>query len=279
MEQLNNEVLAEVVQEGLEESLVNSVITTLEIAEMMGVSHNDILRKLNGRKGRKGYIQILNESQMVVVDYFIKSSYIDSKGETRPCYLVTKLGCDFLANKFTGEKGVIFTAKYVKRFHQMEDTIKSGELVQVQDLTKQVEVMQVLMKQQQECIKNQQELLQSICEKQSIVEQGNTANRESANPYGASSNDELEERKKEIYRLTAKVAELCNISQTKVLHYMYITMEDRLGLTLDAYKSVYISETGKTDVGMVEVIASNGRLYETAIQMNREIIERKQIYG
>ena len=37
-----------------------------------------------------------------------------------PCYEVTKIGCDFLANKFTGEKGILFTAKYVKRFNEME---------------------------------------------------------------------------------------------------------------------------------------------------------------
>lgn len=36
------------------------------------------------------------------------------------------MGCEFLANKFTGEKGVLFTAKYIKRFHEMEDMLKSG---------------------------------------------------------------------------------------------------------------------------------------------------------
>lgn len=87
---------------------------------MMEIPHSDILKKLEGRKDRKGYIQILNEGQMSVVDYFVKSSYLDAKGEERPCYEVTRLGCDFLANKSTGEKGVVFTARYVKRFHEME---------------------------------------------------------------------------------------------------------------------------------------------------------------
>lgn len=100
-------------------------ITTLEIAEMMKVEHWEILRKLEGRTKKdgshsKGYIEILNDNHLVVADYFIKSSYVDAKGEERPCYEVTKLGCDFLANKFTGEKGIIFTARYVKRFDEME---------------------------------------------------------------------------------------------------------------------------------------------------------------
>lgn len=103
--------------------LRKSTITTLEVAEMMEVPHSDLLKKLEGRKDRKGYIQILNEGQMSVFDYFVKSSYLDAKGEERPCYEVTKLGCDFLANKSTGEKGVLFTARYVKRFYEMENSI------------------------------------------------------------------------------------------------------------------------------------------------------------
>lgn len=99
-------------------------ITTLEIAEMMETEHWKVLRKLDGRtkegKRERGYIEILNDNQMVVDDYFISSIYQDAKGENRPCYKVTKLGCDFLANKFTGEKGILFTARYVKRFDEME---------------------------------------------------------------------------------------------------------------------------------------------------------------
>ena len=102
-------------------------ITTLEIAEMLGMKHYKILEKLDGTKDgkTKGIIDVLNAHDFVVVEYFIKSTYIDAKGESRPCYLVTKLGCDFLANKFTGEKGIIFTAKYVKRFDEMEQAIKN----------------------------------------------------------------------------------------------------------------------------------------------------------
>lgn len=99
-------------------------ITTLEIAEMMETEHWKILRKLEGDKKLIGILEILNDNNFVVVDYFIKSSYLDTKGERRPCYDVTRLGCDFLANKFTGEKGIIFTAKYVKKFHDMEAGLK-----------------------------------------------------------------------------------------------------------------------------------------------------------
>lgn len=38
--------------------------------------------------------------------------------------LINKKGCEMVANKLTGEKGVIFTAKYVNRFAEMEQKIK-----------------------------------------------------------------------------------------------------------------------------------------------------------
>ncbi len=108
-----------------EEIKKTQTISTLEIAEMMDVPHSDLLKKLEGRKDRKGYIQILGEGQMSVTDFFIKSTYFTGQNKEMPCYLATKMGCDFLANKFTGEKGIIFTAKYVKKFHEMEEAVTS----------------------------------------------------------------------------------------------------------------------------------------------------------
>lgn len=99
-------------------------ISTVDIAEMLEVDHAKLLRKIEGGSDRKGYAEIINEAHLGVVDYFVKSTYRDAKGEERPCYLVTKIGCDFLANKFTGEKGVIFTARYVKEFDRMESSLK-----------------------------------------------------------------------------------------------------------------------------------------------------------
>lgn len=97
-----------------------NTITTLEIAEMMETEHSKLLRKLEGDGTRKGIIPILSEAHLGVADYFKESTYQDAQGKPRKCYNVTRLGCDFLANKFTGEKGILFTAKYVKRFNEME---------------------------------------------------------------------------------------------------------------------------------------------------------------
>lgn len=96
----------------------NQTISSVEVAKMVGMTHKNLLRKIDG------FIDTFNGLKIEPVDFFIKSSYEDNKGESRPCYLITKMGCEFLAHKFTGEKGILFTAKYIQRFHEMEDTLK-----------------------------------------------------------------------------------------------------------------------------------------------------------
>ncbi len=61
------------------------------------------------------------QSNFGVSDFFIESSYVDSTGRTLPCYLLSKMGCEMVANKLTGEKGILFTAAYVAKFNEMEE--------------------------------------------------------------------------------------------------------------------------------------------------------------
>ena len=107
--------------------VIEQTITPLEICEMLEMKHWQILRKLDGTKKVNGIIKILGDNKIVVSDYFIPSTYMTEQRREMPCYKVTRLGCDFLANKFNGEKGIIFTAKYVKRFREMEEAIKAKE--------------------------------------------------------------------------------------------------------------------------------------------------------
>jgi Rha family phage regulatory protein len=93
-------------------------IDSREVAEMIDMKHKDLLKKV------RNYEDILTSAKLRPLDFFIPSEYKDGKGETRNCYLLTKKGCEMVANKLTGEKGVIFTAQYVNRFEQMEKHIK-----------------------------------------------------------------------------------------------------------------------------------------------------------
>lgn len=76
---------------------------------------------IEGKANMIGIKDVLRKHNFVFSDYFIESSYkVPGNNKTYKCYECTKMGCDMLANKMTGEKGILFTAKYVKRFNEME---------------------------------------------------------------------------------------------------------------------------------------------------------------
>ncbi|MGE7112450.1 Rha family transcriptional regulator [Lysinibacillus sp. NPDC047702] len=58
-------------------------------------------------------------------NFFIEHTYKTNQNKELPCYLLTRKGCDMVANKMTGAKGVLFTATYVTRFEEMENQLKS----------------------------------------------------------------------------------------------------------------------------------------------------------
>lgn len=95
-------------------------ISSREVAKMMEISrHSDMLEKIDNIG------TILTNGKIRTSDYWIKSTYKDSKGELRREYLVSKRGCELLAHKSTGQKGVLFTVKYMERFEKMEKEIKN----------------------------------------------------------------------------------------------------------------------------------------------------------
>lgn len=91
-----------------------------EVALMVDKDHSKLLRDI------RSYCEYLIEANFGLNEYFMESSYQDSIGRTLPRYLCTKMGCDMIANKMTGKKGVIFTAKYIEAFEKMKDFIEKG---------------------------------------------------------------------------------------------------------------------------------------------------------
>lgn len=90
-------------------------VTSMEVAKMVGKEHRKLLRDI------RRYTAQLTESKIGLSDFFTESKYKDSTGRELPCYLVTKKGCEFIAHKMTGQKGTEFTAKYINKFHELEE--------------------------------------------------------------------------------------------------------------------------------------------------------------
>lgn len=128
----------------------NSGVETVDsrqIAEAVGKEHSKLIRDI------RNYCDYLNEAKIGLVDFFVESNYVDSKGEERPCYNITKKGCEMIANKMTGQKGVVFTALYVNAFHDMQQTIqkqlikpKSDKSLEIKEMNARVRMSNQFLK-------------------------------------------------------------------------------------------------------------------------------------
>ena len=103
----------------------NHYIDSREVAEIVEKRHDHLMRDIIN------FIQIIKNStdpNFGVSDFFLENTYKDRTGRTLPCYLISKMGCEALVHKMTGEKGILFTAMYVYKFNQMEQKERETSL-------------------------------------------------------------------------------------------------------------------------------------------------------
>lgn len=97
-------------------------ISSREVAEMMEVQHKELLRKIDKIN------ETFESAKLRSQKYWTESSYkTEGNNKTYREYQVTKRGCEFLAHKSTGEKGIIFTDRYMDRFEEMENALKEQQ--------------------------------------------------------------------------------------------------------------------------------------------------------
>ena len=84
---------------------------------MVGMRHADLMRSIDR------YIDVMGKNaKLRSSNFFIERTYKQAgNGKEVKRYDITKKGCEMVANKLTGEKGILFTAEYVERFNQMEE--------------------------------------------------------------------------------------------------------------------------------------------------------------
>ena len=127
----------------MNEIITKQTLDSREVAEMVDMEHKLLLRKIYGSKDRNGYITILSKNQMEPTKYFIESTYIDAQGKERKNCQITKIGCELIAHKITGEKGILFTARYVEKFHAMEEQLQETTIaLKVKGLENQVKKLE-----------------------------------------------------------------------------------------------------------------------------------------
>ena len=138
------------------ETLEQKFIDSREVAEMVGKQHNELLKDI------RRYAEQLGEGKIPQSDFFTESTYVNSQNKNMPCYQVTKKGCEFIAHKLTGVKGTEFTAKYINRFHEMEDAIKAHIPTGNELIALAVVEAQKLLAQKEEEIKQLEDSVQQM---------------------------------------------------------------------------------------------------------------------
>ena len=83
-------------------------MTSMEIAELTGKQHKDVLKAI--RNMEPAWLKV-NGRNFALVEYQ------DKKGELRPCYLLSKTECLYIATKFNDEA----RARLVLRWQQLEE--------------------------------------------------------------------------------------------------------------------------------------------------------------
>ncbi len=93
-------------------------LSSREVATMMEIRHDKLIRKIDGIN------KDFTDTKIGVSKYWTEDTYKDNSGKSNREFLITKRGCEFLANKTTGTKGNLFTDRYMDRFEEMKEYIE-----------------------------------------------------------------------------------------------------------------------------------------------------------
>jgi len=103
----------------------NAYIDSREVAEIIGKDHRNLLRDI------RGYAETLRKRGALnfeLSSFFVESAYVSAQNKVMPCFLLSKMGCEMVATKLTGEKGILFSFAYVKRFNELEAAEREAEM-------------------------------------------------------------------------------------------------------------------------------------------------------
>ena len=100
----------------MEEIARKETMTSLEIAEVTGRNHKDVMRSI--REMEEAWVKV-NGRKFALVEYK------DAKGEMRPCYSLGKIECLYIATKFNDEA----RAKLVLRWEELENNTRKNEII------------------------------------------------------------------------------------------------------------------------------------------------------
>lgn len=146
-----------------------------EVAEKIERPHKELLKSI------RTYIGYLGEGKIPQSEYFIEATYRNEQNKELPCYLVTKKGCDMIANKLIGKKGVLFTAAYVSAIERVKQQIEEHRDIQLYpvkatsagEVATLIKTLRTIMRDQKSAPTKIAEMAEGICHQFGVVIPGN----------------------------------------------------------------------------------------------------------
>ncbi len=91
---------------------IDHYLNSLEISKMINKKHKNFLRDI------RNHIKKLAELKINTDELFVLSYYLDKNNQKRPCFNISKRGCEFIASKLKNEISLNFTKKYISSFNK-----------------------------------------------------------------------------------------------------------------------------------------------------------------
>lgn len=262
---------------------IEQTLTSMEVAEMVEKEHKYLIRDI------KRYTQQFGGCKIEPSDFWEESTYKSVQGKKLPCYLVTKKGCEFIAHKLTGVKGTAFTARYINRFHEMEDKLESRDNTFNDRTSREAlvdELFNLVIKQQNQIdavIRMQNQMLaesKKQQEQEPVLVVGTKKNMSkidaNENPFTLDKKVAFE-RCRSLARKMRYIGELKGLDDNRVWHLMYCALSGKIDVSLDEYRNVLNSETGE-EYGTLETIAHFKWIYETAEKICKDTIDKYTLF-
>jgi len=89
-------------------------VDSREVAKLIDKPHSALIKIINKN------IAYFTSRNVPVNDFFIENTSIDMAGQNHKYFMITKGGCEVIANKLMGKRKALFTASIVKSFGDQE---------------------------------------------------------------------------------------------------------------------------------------------------------------
>ena len=272
---------------------IEQMLTSQEVAEMVGKEHGKLIRDI------RRYSEHLTEAKIGFSEYWKEGTYKDITGRQLPSFSITKKGCEFIAHKMTGVKGTAFTAKYINRFHEMEETLAGASQTAlslhdnkelenlVWEQSEKLDLQAEKLDLQAEMIDSQKNMLVALT--RVVLEMKDVMDTMSAIPkkeekvrlkFSGEHVDEstMKSRAKRLNMFVGKLAKLSLSDKSDIYCSIYTEIEKRFEVSLDSFQEVLRAEY-KSGIYSISVVAYWNDFYDYAFNMLENALSRYSTFS